>query len=315
MSSAPVVYVIDSSGRLGRALEALLSHYAIRVTVISDMAEYLELAASEEPVSTCLIYVLASDCEAGVPDISRVHAAHPGLPVIVLCNAPSDALRQRYIDAGAIDMVSKSMVDAYTYTRLSDLLPDVKDLPRTRSAVMRSRNGTDITIRMLNPDDSEIERQFVVDLSDQSRYLRFFSGMKKLPDYVLKQLLDIHFPVSYALIATVPTDTGEKQIGVARYAPTQHSDVAEFAVVVADEWQGQGVASELLRGVFTAATMAGINRLEGLVLRENTPMLRLAKKMGFSVSNDSGPDKSLLKVFKDLRHSSPPPQREGSATD
>ena len=154
---------------------------------------------------------------------------------------------------------------------------------------------------MIRPNDAEIEHQFVIALSDRSRYLRFFSGLKKLPDHMLKQLIDPKFPISYALIATITTMGVERQIGVARYAPTETQYVAEFAVVVADEWHGYGIASQLMRGIVTAATVAGLNSLEALILRENEPMLKLASKFGFVISEESESDPNIIKVMKNLR--------------
>ena len=116
-----------------------------------------------------------------------------------------------------------------------------------------------------------------------------------------RELVDPHFPISYALIATIPCAEGERQIAVARYSPTGTQRVAEFAVVVADEWQRCGIASQLLRYIVAAATVAGMNQLVGLVLRENTPMLKLAEKLGFVQVRDADLDATIVKVMKNLR--------------
>lgn len=302
MFNATTVYIIDSQGNLGNALRALLNHYDIQVTVFPDVTAFLSSIKASDVDNACLLIASGSDCDTGVPLVSNVRASKATLPIIVLCDTLSDGLITRYADAGASDVVSKSMVDAYVFTRLSELTNNIDCLPQTPAATMRARDGTPITIRMMTPDDSEMERRFVTALSEKSRYLRFFSGFKELPEYVLKQLVNIRFPVSYALIATVATKTGVEQIGVARYAPTKDPDVAEFAVVVADKWQGHGIATQLLRGVFTAATLGGISRIEGMVLRQNTKMLRLAKKMRFVVSHDEKhTDATAVTVFKTLR--------------
>ena len=70
----------------------------------------------------------------------------------------------------------------------------------------------------------------------------------------------IHFPDNMAFIAT--DSSGGTEIGVARYSMT-NDDCAEFAVVVADAWQGLGVGTLLLRHLFRCAEIAGIKKVEG----------------------------------------------------
>ncbi len=83
---------------------------------------------------------------------------------------------------------------------------------------------------------------------------------------MLEQFTHPRYPRNWALIATI-SDTGqEKEIGVARYAPTETDSCAEFAIVVADEWQGHGIATRLLRELIAVAESAWIKRFEGLVL-------------------------------------------------
>ncbi len=116
---------------------------------------------------------------------------------------------------------------------------------------------------------------------------------------MLERFTHPEYPNSYALIATVAADERERQIGVARYASTERDGVAEFAVVVADEWQGHGIATDLLQGLTTAAALAGVKRLEGLVLRENDAMRKLARGLGFSTSRCAD-DATVVCVVKAL---------------
>jgi len=301
MTSTTAVYVIDENGQLGAALQVLLDGYKIAVHTYSSVQQFFSSEASEHSKNSCLLFALDACCEDGLDIVTEIHRVSPRLPIIVLCDTPSESLRTKYISAGAIDMVSKSMVDAYAFTRLCDSFPDANCLPNTPPSTMQLSDGTIVTLRMISPDDIEIQRRFVIALSERSRHMRFFSGLKKLPEHMLKQLVSIQFPISYALIATISVASEEQQIGVARYAPTEIKHVAEFAVVVADEWHGFGIASQLLRGILTAATLAGIQQLEGLMLQKNKPMMMLAKKLGFTISSEKQEDYSLVKVVKTLR--------------
>jgi len=163
-----------------------------------------------------------------------------------------------------------------------------------------AENGTPITIRPIRPEDREIERTFVESLSDNSRFLRFFSAMKKLSPTLLDRLINVDFPAEMALIATVTFEGSEKEIGVARYAPSESSSVdAEFAIVIADEWHGQGIGRELLRRLFDIAGNAGIRRIEGSVLASNSNMLRFCNGLGFSCRIDPH-DPGLVRVLREL---------------
>ena len=162
-------------------------------------------------------------------------------------------------------------------------------------------DGTDVTIRPIRPDDSVIEQEFVRSLSLRSSSLRFFTPIRELSPAALEKFTHTNYPKEMALIATIGSDGSEREIGVARYAPTDEEGRVEFAVVVADDWQGKGIATQLLRHLFGIASDAGINSIEGSVLRENERMLKLAKDFGFKTRIDVN-DPHVIYVYKDIQH-------------
>lgn len=161
-------------------------------------------------------------------------------------------------------------------------------------------DGTSVTIRAIRPDDASIEQDFVRSLSTRSRTLRFFSPIRELSATALEKFTHTDFPNEMALVATVDQNGSEREIGVARYAPSTGSAQVEFAVVVADDWQGKGIATELLRHLFSIALEVGINSIEGFILRDNIPMLRLAREFGFRIQLDKE-DPSIANAFKDIQ--------------
>ena len=160
-------------------------------------------------------------------------------------------------------------------------------------------DGTLVTIRPIRPEDREIERAFVSGLSSNSKYLRFFSAINELSPRLLDQFTQVDFPREMALIATIQTDMVEQEIGVARFAQGSSQGTAEFAVVVADRWQGRGLGRELLRHLFRVAEEVGLTQIEGIVLRTNKKMLRLCRELGFTVRQYPG-DAELVCINKDL---------------
>jgi len=145
-------------------------------------------------------------------------------------------------------------------------------------------DGTPVTIRPIQPEDREIELAFVRGLSSNSKYLRFFSTVKDLSPQLLDRFTQVDFPTEMAFIATVHSAGAEEEIGVARYAPGGTESTAEFAVVVADNWQGHGIGRELMRHLFIVAEDAGFKRIEGAVLKANSQMLRFCRELGFAIS-------------------------------
>ena len=169
-------------------------------------------------------------------------------------------------------------------------------------------DGVAFTVRAMRPADAAIEQAFVRSLSPRSKRLRFFANLIELPPKLLYRFTHPRYPDNWALIATVDSDGAEQEIGVARYLAGDNSGAAEFAVTVADQWQGRGIATVLLQALIEVARRAGLQRLEGIVLRENQPMRRLAQKLGFYIDTGGSDDPAIIKVVKDLS----PPDRGAS---
>lgn len=145
-----------------------------------------------------------------------------------------------------------------------------------------------VTIRTLLPEDQEIEAAFVRNLSDESRYSRFHGALRELTPEMLRRFTHLDYPLQMALIATIPEGPLERQIGVARYATGKIDEPAEVAVVVADDWQGRGIATELLTNLRSTAIDAGITDLYVSVLADNRRMLTLARHLGFGFQTGKG---------------------------
>jgi acetyltransferase len=91
-----------------------------------------------------------------------------------------------------------------------------------------------------------------------------------------------------ALAATAMLE-GETLIGVARYVRDKKQDSAEFAIVVADAWQGCGIGKRLLAKLIDIARRRGLKRLYGDILGTNRPMLAFVRKLGFTLERHADP--------------------------
>lgn len=149
--------------------------------------------------------------------------------------------------------------------------------------VWRSRSGDRVLVRPVHPQDAELARSFVRGLSPRSRYNRFHQALTDLTPDMARWATHVDYHRHFALIAEVFRDGGEVEVGVARYVLPEGAEAAEIALVVADDWQRQGVGERLLRGLIHAAAQRGVQWLEGEVLKDNAPMLALAQRVGFQV--------------------------------
>jgi RimJ/RimL family protein N-acetyltransferase len=136
-----------------------------------------------------------------------------------------------------------------------------------------------IEIRPIRPDDRKALADGLRRLSAESRYRRFFSPLDKLSEQQLTYLTDVDHHDHEALVAV---EAGTEQgIGVARFVRTKGDpEVAEVAVAVADDWQGQGIGSELLHRLTERARAEGIKRFSGSILEENRAMRELMAELG-----------------------------------
>ena len=147
----------------------------------------------------------------------------------------------------------------------------------------------EIFIRPIRPEDAPLLVQLFESLSQQSIYFRFFSPMKTLPSHMLVRFTQIDYDREIALVALLGTEPDEKMLGAARVISNIYNrKKAEFAVVVADAWHGKGIGAELLKRCLLISKERGIENVWGLVLPENTQMLALGKKLGFTAKKMIG---------------------------
>jgi acetyltransferase len=166
---------------------------------------------------------------------------------------------------------------------------------------VRLRDGRQITIRPVLPQDDTLEREFVArGMTARSRYLRFLIGMQELPDGLAQAFTQIDYHNHFALLAESHEDGLQVQVGDARFVRDDPlSDRAEFAIAIADAWQGLGLGRHLLRLIVKAAHAHGVRQLYGDVLHENVSMLALAAEHSFSRRRHPE-DPRLQRVQRDL---------------
>lgn len=142
-------------------------------------------------------------------------------------------------------------------------------------------DGRVIVIRPIRADDQDRLREAHARLSPLTRYRRFMSAKPYLSSADAMYLSVVDGCDHYALVATfTPQDGEERIVGVARFVRSPDDPgLAEFAIVIGDEWQGLGVGGELLGRLADAAVTRGVDRFTATILADNAPIQRLAQQV------------------------------------
>ncbi|MDQ2091107.1 bifunctional acetate--CoA ligase family protein/GNAT family N-acetyltransferase [Marimonas arenosa] len=160
-------------------------------------------------------------------------------------------------------------------------------------------DGRLLTIRPIRPEDAESEAGFVRDLSPQAKRFRFMGTINELSPEMLARFTQIDYRAEMALVALVGEEGAQEQIGVARYAINPDRRSCEFAIVVSDKVQHQGIGTRLMKALMEAARDHGLAVIEGTVLKENGPMLHLMEELGFTIER-APEDPEIMAVHREL---------------
>jgi acetyltransferase len=164
--------------------------------------------------------------------------------------------------------------------------------------IWHASDGTKVTIRPISARDAALEVEFLSGLSKETLYQRVLSSRRLLPGE-LKRLVRIDYDREMALLATIATGSGEKAVGVARYVKNEDRTECEFAIVIADTWQSQGLGAKLLGSLVDIARATGLRRIVGSTFATNEPMKRLARRLGFATEADPS-DSTVTLLSKSL---------------
>jgi RimJ/RimL family protein N-acetyltransferase len=142
----------------------------------------------------------------------------------------------------------------------------------------RTRDGTEVEIRPILPEDKQALREGFDQLSLQSRYERFMSPMDQMSPSMLRYFTEVDHHDHEALVA-FHAESGAP-VGIARYVRVDDPQTAEAAVTVADEWHGHGIGTTLLNALARRACEEGIRHFSALVLARNEEMIDMLFRLG-----------------------------------
>jgi acetyltransferase len=197
-------------------------------------------------------------------------------------------------------------LDARVVVHDSSMVPEclpraaIRPYPAQYVWEWKLKDGTQVTIRPIRPEDEPLMVQFHHTLSERSVYLRYFCSLSLSTRVEHERLVRICFGSydrGFALVADRKNpETGQHEVlGVGRFSAINRGE-AEAAVLVSDKWQGRGLGTELLAGVARVAREEKFQRLCGEILRDNLPTQAIFKKVGFNLRATEDPSSVSAKL-------------------
>jgi acetyltransferase len=153
--------------------------------------------------------------------------------------------------------------------------------PRKFATDITLKNGAHAVIRPIRPEDEPAIAELFNSFSEQTIVLRFFQRFPHLSHEQLVRYCQIDYDRELALVCVIEEDGHEKIIGDVRMIKQADMETADMAIMVSDKWQGLGVGIALSTHCLKVAKDAGIKHVFMDILKINTYMLNLSKRLGF----------------------------------
>lgn len=214
----------------------------------------------------------------------------------MVCELPQ--LREMDINPIIVDENGALAVDARIVVDHAPSAPGRYDhlailpYPASQEREWPMKGGGLYTVRPIHPDDAEMLQEFVRGMSEESRYFRFASTLPELPARMLARYTLIDYDREMALVAVVKqrhtaedgtVSERERIIAVSRYITNPDQSTCEFSLAVADDMAGQGLGSRMMLAICDVARARGLTQIIGLILSNNSRMLRLMQSLGFVI--------------------------------
>ena len=168
--------------------------------------------------------------------------------------------------------------------------PAIRPYPLEYVDTWKMKNGDSVIIRPIRPEDEPMIAGFHQTLSERTVYFRYLSALKLSTRIAHERLVRICF-IDYARQIALVAVRENRIIAVGRLSKDNQAYArgkreAEFALVVSDDFQGQGLGKELLRRLIDVARREGVETVFGEISAENPTMQAICRSMGFRISRD-----------------------------
>ncbi|MBR6876605.1 MAG: bifunctional acetate--CoA ligase family protein/GNAT family N-acetyltransferase [Neisseriaceae bacterium] len=158
------------------------------------------------------------------------------------------------------------------------------------------KDGQTVFLRAVRPEDANLLREHIENMSDTSRFTRFLSHFKSPPLSLLSRLSNVDYQRDDALLIH---NDNNRVLATANYITDANLRSCEFGISICDDLQGQGIGTLLLKRLIQHARLQKLDFMYAEILASNIGMQKLAKKLGFTVKPHQD-DKDMLWAKLDL---------------
>lgn len=167
--------------------------------------------------------------------------------------------------------------------------PAIRPYPTQYVSPWQLKDGQSVTVRPIRPEDEPLLVEFHRTLSEESVYFRYFHLMTlshRIAHERLTRICFIDYDREMALVVDEKDNTTGKHtiLGVGRLSKSHGRNEAEFAMLVSDAYQRQGVGTKLLEQLVQVGFDEGLETITAEILHENRAMQRVCEKVGFTLT-------------------------------
>ncbi len=159
----------------------------------------------------------------------------------------------------------------------------ISPYPKEYITKYKMKDGSEALLRPIKPEDEPLEAEMFKTFSEETQRYRFFHLIKDITHELLIRFTQIDYDREIAIIAEVTEKDQKKMAGVVRLIADPFNHTAEFAIVVGDPWQHQGLGNKFSDYILEIARKRGIRKVYAVFLKDNIAMHNMFKKRGFTI--------------------------------
>lgn len=200
---------------------------------------------------------------------------------------------------GVMALDARAVVDDEAASRSTRPFEHLAIQPYPEQYVRASQlqDGREITMRPIRPEDEPLWQAMAEACSDESIYSRFRFLIRHPTHNMASRFCFTDYDREMAIVAELEENGQRKMIGVGRLVAEPDHDTAEYAALVADPWQGQGLGTLLTDYCAEIAISWGLNRIVAETDWDNKRMLATFQRSGFKITKRSDGIVSVERVL------------------
>ena len=160
----------------------------------------------------------------------------------------------------------------------------VRPYPSQWQRHLEVKDGWRVFARPIRPEDEPLIHDFLRHVTMEDLRLRFFAPMKEFSHEFIARLTQLDYARAMALVAF--DEATNQLVGVVRIHSDSIYETGEYAILLRSDLKGRGLGWALMQLIIEYARSEGLKAISGDVLKENTVMLDMCRRLGFEVKSD-----------------------------